>query len=140
VPGCRVNLTMPKKGTHRLVRQTLRLVAAKNLRQLMAANADDGLETYTQVAETAKVGRNTVKRLYLAQTGVTLDTLEAVASVFDAYPWQLLVEGMRPGEMPSLAAPSAKEKALYARMTGLEAKIEALSSPTHASPVKRPTK
>jgi transcriptional regulator with XRE-family HTH domain len=129
---------MPKKGSHRLVSKSLRLVAAKNVQALMRAFQDEGLGTYTEVATKAGIGRNTVKRLYLGHAGITLDTLEAVAGVFDAAPWMLLVEGMRPSEMP-LLAPGAEEKALYRRVKGLEAKLEVLeqTSPPYRAARKR---
>lgn len=102
--------------------------------------ASDGeFDTYTKVAKKAGVGRNTVKRLYLGSHGATLDTLEAVAVVFDASPWMLLVEDMKPSAMPILARPSAKEMALYDRIHHLEERVEALGPRESdlVEPVKR---
>ncbi len=67
----------------------IKQVLAENVRRLMAAR---GLDTQVKLAKRAGIGSGSVWRIRHAQAGVTLETLEAIASALDVDPQQLLTE------------------------------------------------
>lgn len=106
----------------------LRTQVASNLDRLMKAHADIHLDTPGKLAAKVGIGRNTVKRALDAESGCTLETLEAIAKAFPVEPWQLLVPNMKPAVMPMLAKPDASQKEFLATIVDLRSRLEAVES------------
>jgi len=75
-----------------------------------------GTENLTRLAAEAKFGPGTATRIKKAETSVGLDVLEKLAGTFDVEPWQLLVPGMEPKNLPALKPVTQAERDLYAKI------------------------
>lgn len=65
-----------------------------------------------------KLEQKKVDRLVKAQTGVSLDTLDEIASAVGLEPWQLLVANLDPAHPPRIAV-TETEVLLYERLRKL---------------------
>jgi hypothetical protein len=97
-------------------RQTSRMprtVLADNLRALMEAH--DPPLSGRQVGLKVSIDPKTVTRILAKQHAPNLDTIAALAALFDLLPWQLLVPGMDPKD-PPVTQLSRNEDALYRKL------------------------
>lgn len=85
-----------------------------NLQALMTAHAD--LSSNPKLAAKTKLGTGTISRLRNGEVDANLDTLQRLAKAFNVEPWQLLVPGIDPGNLPTLQPISEQERQLYARI------------------------
>lgn len=86
--------------------EDLKLVLRDNLRRLLKL-----LPGESGVAQLmAKTGfkNGTAQRLLAAETSIGLDVLSQLARGFDLQPWQLLVQGLDPENLPALHQPSTR--------------------------------
>jgi hypothetical protein len=81
-------------------------------------------ENLTRLAREAKVGPGTVSRMKACETFLQLDTVAALAAVFDLAAWQVLVPGLEPGNPPALAVESPAERRLYKRFLEFKKSLE----------------
>jgi transcriptional regulator with XRE-family HTH domain len=89
-------------------------VLGENLAALMAAHPD--LNSNPKLAAKTRLGTGTISRLRNGMVDANLDTLERMAKAFNVEPWQLLVAGLDPGNLPTLQPISEEERKLYARI------------------------
>lgn len=90
------------------------VVLAANINRLMEGSL--ALESNPKLSRRAKIGIGSVARIRNAQTDITLDTLTKLAEAFDLQPWQLLVPGIDPKNLPVLRNLSPQEAELYERL------------------------
>jgi len=99
--------TRKRKTPHELCR-----TLAINLVMLMDVAYPDRVSKARALASDAKVGLATVQRTLACDTGATIDNVAAYAAALDVLPWQLLVEGLDPVDIPMIAVgPQAKADA-----------------------------
>lgn len=89
-------------------------VLAANINRLMGSTV--ALESNPKLAKRADIGIGSVARIRNAQTDITIDTLTKLAEAFDLQPWQLLVPGLDPKNLPVLRNLSPQEAELYERL------------------------
>lgn len=89
-------------------------VLGENLAALMAARPE--LDSNPKVAAKTRLGTGTISRLRNGMVDANLDTLERIAKAFEVEPWQLLVPGLTPANLPTLQPISEQERKLYARI------------------------
>lgn len=89
-------------------------VLGENLLALMKAHPDLG--SNPKLATRTKLGTGTISRLKNGQVDANLETLERLAKAFHVEPWQLLVPGLHPSNLPTLQPISEQERRLYARI------------------------
>jgi transcriptional regulator with XRE-family HTH domain len=89
-------------------------VLGDNLRALMAANPELG--SNPKLAAKTRLGTGTISRMKNGAVDANLDTLERIAAAFGVEPWQLLVPGIEPGNLPTLQPISEQERRLYDRI------------------------
>jgi hypothetical protein len=83
-------------------RPTPRQVLSANLQALMAARSDRN--TIKKVADAVSgLSNGKVGRIYAGTHTTDIDTLQSLAEAFDLEPWQLMVEGLNPEQVPSLS-------------------------------------
>ena len=90
------------------------VVLAANINRLMEGSP--ALESNPKLSRRAKIGIGSVARIRNSQTDITLDTLTKLAEAFDLQPWQLLVPGLDPKNLPVLRNLSPQEAELYERL------------------------
>lgn len=112
----------------------LRYVIAENLESLKKWHTDHGntLTSARAIARAANLSKNTVTQLLDPRKAVgerypTVDTLEAVAAVFDLQAWQLLIPGIDPTNPPVLPV-TAAERDLTERFKTLARELERLEA------------
>jgi transcriptional regulator with XRE-family HTH domain len=86
-------------------------VLGANLQALMASHSD--LNSNPKLAKKTGLGTGSVSRLRNGEVDPTLSTLEKVAKAFDIAPWQLLVPGIDPSNLPALLSASEAERKLW---------------------------
>jgi transcriptional regulator with XRE-family HTH domain len=101
-------------------------VLAENLKLLMKA-ADPPMSA-RGLAAAAKVDGKTVGRILAQQNSPTLESLQAIAAVFDLLPWQLLVPGLDPADPPFTRLTKA-EAMVYERAKRIATDLGSLPSP-----------
>lgn len=77
----------------------------------MASHLDLG--SNPKLAKKTGLGTGSISRLRNGEVDPTLSTLEKIAKAFDLSPWQLLVPGIDPGNLPALLTASEAEKKLW---------------------------
>lgn len=82
---------MARKGTHRQVDQSLRVVLKANVRLLQKMRPD--LQSSDALGERAKIGQRTALRAMNGSRACTIDTVHALAVAFGVAAWQLLLPG-----------------------------------------------
>ena len=87
-----------------------------------ASPAVAGTAGATEAAGT-KIGKSTVGRICLGKTPVNLDYVEVLARVFNLQPWQLLVPGLNPANLPALPTAGAAEVERLNKMAELAQQI-----------------
>jgi len=88
-------------------------VLSVNLKALMAAS--DSYKSQRQVAAKAGMDQRTVGRILNEEHSPTLVQLERLAGAFNLMPWQLLVPGLDPHNLP-VTQLTETERNLYSRM------------------------
>lgn len=94
--------------------QTLAETLGKNLSALMAAHPE--LSSNPKMADRTGLGTGTIHRLRYGKVDCTMDTLQKLAKPFGIEPWQLLVPGLDPSNLPALKSVSAAEEKLWERL------------------------
>lgn len=101
---------------------TARDTLAENLRTLMAAHHTHKTTTAIERATDgigSKVGKSTIDRAMKGETNLTIDHLEAIASIYGLDAWQLMTPGLRPKSPPVLKSIGEAEDKLYRRIDEL---------------------
>lgn len=120
---------MLRPSSYGVAAMTARETLAENLRALMEAHhthkstlaierATDGIGS--------KVGKSTIDRALKGETNLTLDHMEAIASVYGLDVWQLMAPGLRPKSPPVLRSIGETEDQLYKRIGELAKEIAGL--------------
>lgn len=133
-------LRMGRKGTKRVVYSSrYREVLADNLERLMKDRPE--LDSSPKLKKKTKISDGTINRLRRKETGATIDTIDAIASAYGLYPWQLLVPGFDPKSPPKLGL-SPEHQRIYTtfieslnRLADLQGHSN--SSDDHESPERR---
>lgn len=118
---------MGRSSGHDGLVDDLRVTLADNLRALIAHQVDRG-GPYTSaraVARKAGVNKNTVQRMLRPEDVNSLpavDTLDAIARVFNLRAWQLLIPGLVPSSPPVVSLTQA-ERDLYERLTDVAKQV-----------------
>ena len=99
-----------------------RVVLWTNVQALMRHRY--GSENLTAFARDCGIGPGSASRLKAQETSVGLDLLQKIGTEFDVAPWQLLVPGMEPGNLPVIQPVSASERRLYARFLQFRKALE----------------
>lgn len=96
----------PMRGKDNKARS--RDVLRANVNTLMKSERfRDSFGTPRQLIEAGKgVTNGTLARIRNAETGASVDTLDALAETFGIEPWQLLIPNIRADTMPTLASPA----------------------------------
>lgn len=76
---------------------TIRKVLARNVVELMKQRYRDNPNRPLALAKDARLALSSVQRTIGAKTGASVDTLEALARVFRAQPFELLIPRRPPG-------------------------------------------
>ena len=76
-------------------------VLAENLERLIASHPE--LNSQPKLAAKAKMDQKTVYRIITKQNEPSTDKLEKLAKALNLEPWQLLVPGLVPDDLPALA-------------------------------------
>jgi transcriptional regulator with XRE-family HTH domain len=100
---------------------------AANLKALMQQHAN--LNTLPKLIQRTGMTNGTLDRIRRAAVSVGVDELEKLAQAFELQPWQLLVEGLDPGNPPVLAQQSVSERELYARLRSAAEAVAQLNKP-----------
>lgn len=92
-----------------------RHILAANLTRAMRVGSE---KTRSQLGLKAASGvaQATIGRILRAETDATIDTLQALAKVFDLEPWQLLVPDLDPKNAPSVAKHAAENENILAEV------------------------
>lgn len=108
---------------------TARETLAENLRALMEAHRTHkstlAIERATESIG-SKVGKSTIDRALRGETNLTLDHMEAIASIYGLDVWQLMAPGLRPKSPPVLRSIGEAEDRLYKRIGELAKEIVGL--------------
>lgn len=91
------------------VSATAKLLGA-NLEALMKAHPD--LSSNPKLSKKTKLSTSTISRLRNGGVEATMATLEVLSAAFHVEPWQLLVAGIDPGNLPVLMSESEAERKL----------------------------
>jgi transcriptional regulator with XRE-family HTH domain len=78
---------VPKHGQKRELKTDLRFVLAARVRELMNAHMIDTAEA---LGQRAGIGRNTARRILEGSNATSVDSIQAIAAVFNIEPWKLL--------------------------------------------------
>jgi transcriptional regulator with XRE-family HTH domain len=97
-------------------------ILAANLAGLMAAHSE--LNSNPKLAKKTELSTGTISRLRNSDVDANLDTLERLARAFQVDPWQLLVPGMDPKNVPTLQPTSEAERRLYERIREMAKEIK----------------
>lgn len=89
-----------------------REILAANLNALMAHQGHANRSLAMKIG----IGEGTIQRARRAQSGVTLDNIEAIARYYGLEVWQLLTPDLEPNNRPELAFPTPEERDLYQRV------------------------
>jgi hypothetical protein len=99
-----------------------RRILWENVRALMQHHWQG--ENLTRLANEAGVGPGTASRLKACETYPQINTIDAIAAVFDLAGWQLMVPGIEPSNPPVLLAASPAERRLYRRFLAFKKALE----------------
>jgi transcriptional regulator with XRE-family HTH domain len=97
-------------------------VLGANLTALMASNGD--LNSNPKVSKKTGLGTGSVSRLRNGDVDANLSTLEKIAKAFELQPWQLLVHGLDPGNLPALLAATETERLLWERLKAMAKELQ----------------
>jgi transcriptional regulator with XRE-family HTH domain len=97
-------------------------VLGANLAALMASNEE--LNSNPKVSKKTGLGTGSISRLRNGDVDANLSTLEKIARAFDLAPWQLLVPGLDPGNLPALLAATETEKLLWERLKAMAKELQ----------------
>lgn len=103
----------PQPPRKRKVEGFYRSVIARNIRELMARKFSDTRDKERAMAKGAGVSLSTVQRILKEEVGATIDTIEALAEVFDVSVYQLMLPALDPDNPQVIREASAEEKRLY---------------------------
>lgn len=85
-----------------------------------------GAVNLNQLAREAGIGPASVTRIKNQETSIGIDLLEKLASIFDLQPWQLLVPGLNPGNLPVLSVGGETEKIFYKTLESIRKEISVM--------------
>lgn len=83
-----------------------------------------GGENLTRLARDCGFGPGTSTRLKETKTSVGLEVIDKIAKHFHVEPWQLLIPGFNPDNMPTLQPLSEQERKLYERLAEVAKEIK----------------
>lgn len=109
----RENIVMEKKTSSREI-------VASNLKALMLRNEHS--EGYLH--KRTSLSQSTIGRILKRESSATIDTLDAIASVYGLSSWQLLVNELDVSNPPVLKNMSAKEQAFYEKMQAVMKELQ----------------
>lgn len=95
-----------------MVKDTTRMVLARNLAALMAKNK----HSQGYVHKRTGVSQSTVGRILNCDVAATSDTLDAIAKLYDVFAWQLIVPELDVYNPQMLKTASQKEMEFYERI------------------------
>jgi transcriptional regulator with XRE-family HTH domain len=78
------------------------------------------------MAEKAGVSQSTIGRVLAGTTAADLDTLRGLGFALGVEPWQLLIKGLHPDNLPVVRNIDPDEEALYDRLQKVTAELAAL--------------
>ena len=93
----------------------MRQVLALNVAQLMELHYKLSTNRPRALARDAGVSLSTVQRILSAQTGASLDNVEAVAAAFQLSAYQLLIPNLHPDNPQVVHGATKDEERLYRR-------------------------
>lgn len=93
----------------------MRVVLARNVRKLMDLHFRESTNRPKSLALAAHVSLSTVQRILSAETGATVDNIEAVASAFQMSAYQLLIPEVNAGNPQIVHGATKDEERLYRR-------------------------
>ena len=99
----------------------MKRVIWENLTALMESHW--GAVNLNQLAREAGIGPASVTRIKNQETSIGIDLLEKLASIFDLQPWQLLVPGLNPGNLPVLSVGGDTEQIFYKTLESIRKEI-----------------
>lgn len=99
----------------------MKRVIWENLTALMESHW--GAVNLNQLAREAGIGPASVTRIKNQETSIGIDVLEKLASIFDLQPWQLLVPGLNPGNLPVLSVGGKTEQIFYKTLESIRKEI-----------------
>jgi hypothetical protein len=76
-----------------------------------------GEENLSRLSRECGIGLGTTTRIKQQQTSVGLEIVDKIAEHFGLHPWQLLVPGFDPDNLPTLMPVSSSERQLYERLS-----------------------
>lgn len=91
-----------------------RQILAENLAKLMSSRPE--LDSQPKVAARSGLGQTSISRLLRQDASATTDSLDQIARAFGMEPWQLLVRGLEPFNMPRLKTVPERELELLDRL------------------------
>lgn len=104
-----------RKNTDMKKNLTTREILATNLRALMLKHGHSEGDLFKK----SKVAQSTINRTLKCQTAITTDKLEAIASVYNLWPWQLLIPNLDTNNPQMLKVLSKEEQLFYEKMKAL---------------------
>lgn len=101
-----------------MAQQRAQDVLAENVVALMTERW--GRPSSGKLAKESGLGVGTVHRIRSAESAAGVDSVESIAGVFGAQPWQLLVPGLDPHHMPGLSVMSPMARQLACALDAIE--------------------
>lgn len=113
----------------------IRSILSANLKALMAATP--GRSTLPEITAAGGPTNGTLDRIRRAATGYGIDQLDLLAEAFNMQPWQLLVPGLDPRNLPILAPMTDRERRAYNRLRDTVQELgDILQASKQASPIE----
>lgn len=91
----------------------MRHVLARNVRALMDKRYAEVGDRPTALAKAANTSLSTIQRVLRAGTGASIDTIEAIASVFELSAYQLLIPELDVGKPQSIEGAAKAEQRIF---------------------------
>lgn len=92
---------VPDKSKTKKPSRTL-AVFSDNLSRLMRQKPETDTTSKVALLTRGKLSYKTIERIVKQEHEPTIETVEAIAKVFGLEPWQMLIPGLQPGDMPAL--------------------------------------
>lgn len=92
----------------------MREVVAQNVRALIAHHYKDADNKPKRLAEDARISLSSAQRVLSAEVGASIDTLEAIANVFEISVYQLVLPNLDVDNPQVVSGASSAERSLYA--------------------------
>lgn len=127
---------MPMKGQakKRKFVGVMRQAVAQNVRRLIDHHYEESRNKPKALAEATGLTLSSVQRVLAADVGASIDTIEAIANVFDLAVYQLVLPNLDVENPQVVAGASSAERALYLRLRN--AMAAGRVSPKARAPVK----